>query len=933
MAYKRYIWVDEESQLDAYHLNNIEDGIEGIIDGDLTVDKANKDGDGNIITGSYGSNINFEFDHGTGIVTLKLIAKDGTILQTSSIDLPTEYLIKQIYLDDADKNLVFVLSNDTEIKCDISAIYDKIDTKADKTYVDDIKTDLDTKLDTKLDKEYIVLTNTVIAYAEKINDDDAIILTNLYNKYEGITPEIPLFVRDKNNNIALLSFYNPDGLRFQVISNASDEYFPIVTWQIGTIKSFSGNGKYYLHNILGQNAWKESVTAYVDIDSNYKLVLANNNKIITGQNDRSVVVPPFTYNSFDTFTLGSNLTITGNLSVSGTTTTVDTETLKVKDNVIVTNSDKNKLIDLSGLAINTDETNTFGIMYDPTSNTVDLGLGTITTEGKFTFNENEGLPLAIRDRNSSFTQDHLISWSTDKNKLVDSGIDKSVIDNKVDKVQKGIYWQVYGIGTEGAPLPENDGKTINATQEAVPNTLINRDAGGVAQVNNPQSDKDIANKLYVDGRMDYIVFNDTIFSARSTLTQTEYNNLYAFYDKHYNKDKIPLFAIDKNGSIALVSFEPLKWVDFTLFNDKLSPITLTIQVSTDTGHSRQFSYNSGYLHNILGQDSWKKDVKARIGVNSDNKLIITDESGNQTPGQSPSVVVPPFSYSSNKYNLDGTLKASRYEAGDVVANNHLFIGNGNYSYDNLVGDRFSFKFYNPDYAPATFGWGVNTADYTYHIVYNAKQDVGDDSGINPSHWTYDIVFPRKSGTVALAEDVDTKLDNKVDKVAKTNRWQLYGVGDKTNDLPNGGTINAESNAAAYTVINRDGSGRAKINDPVNNLDITNKQYVDNNFERKTVLSNVLPTDNILLDLHNYQLESAITSDFSFIMPANASDEYLSEISFTTGPTLVAFTTTSAITFTGEDCSNTHTFVPDTNKHYNIIFWKDKAGFQAVVRGY
>ena len=124
-------------------------------------------------------------------------------------------------------------------------------------------------------------------------------------------------------------------------------------------------------------------------------------------------------------TITGNLTIQGNLSVSGTTTTVDTETLKVKDNVIVTNSDKNQLIDLSGLAINTDATNTFGIMYNPTSNTVNLGLGTITTKGKFTYNENEGLPLAIRDINSSFTQDHLISWSTDKNKLTDSGIDKS----------------------------------------------------------------------------------------------------------------------------------------------------------------------------------------------------------------------------------------------------------------------------------------------------------------------------------------------------------------------------------------------------------------------------------------------------------------------------------------------------------------------------
>ena len=132
MAYKRYIWVDEESQLDAYHLNNIEDGIEGIIDGDLTVDKANKDGDGNIITESYGSNIKFNYNPANGVITLELLAKDGTILQTSSIDLPTEYLIKEIYLDDTNKNLVFVLSNDTEIKCDISAIYNKIDTKVSK---------------------------------------------------------------------------------------------------------------------------------------------------------------------------------------------------------------------------------------------------------------------------------------------------------------------------------------------------------------------------------------------------------------------------------------------------------------------------------------------------------------------------------------------------------------------------------------------------------------------------------------------------------------------------------------------------------------------------------------------------------------------------------------------------------------------------------
>lgn len=85
------------------------------------------------------------------------------------------------------------------------------------------------------------------------------------------------------------------------------------------------------------------------------------------------------------------------------------------------------------------------------------------------------------------------------------------------------------------------------------------------------------------------------------------------------------------------------------------------------------------------------------------------------------------------------------------------------------------------------------------------------------------------------------IDSKVDKVEKTDKWQLYGIGDKNVDLPNNGkTINAESKAVAHTVINRNGYGRAEINNPVNDLDIANKQYVDiafNNITTKVVQNN------------------------------------------------------------------------------------------------
>lgn len=176
----------------------------------------------------------------------------------------------------------------------------------------------------------------------------------------------------------------------------------------------------------------------IGLDENGKLILEHDGQEITGQK-KTVDFNSKLDKAGGTIT--GNLNVQGNLKVDGTTTTVDTETLKVKDNIIVTNSDKTDLLNLSGLAINVNASNTFGIMYNPNTNTVDLGLGSIDADGKFTYNANEGLPLAIRDLNDRFTQDHLISWSTDKNKIVDSGIEK----DKVKKVTEHIY----------QPIPNN----------------------------------------------------------------------------------------------------------------------------------------------------------------------------------------------------------------------------------------------------------------------------------------------------------------------------------------------------------------------------------------------------------------------------------------------------------------------------------------------
>ena len=103
------------------------------------------------------------------------------------------------------------------------------------------------------------------------------------------------------------------------------------------------------------------------------------------------------------------MSVQGNLNVAGTTTTQDTETLLVKDNLVVTNADKADLLNLSGLAINKNASQTYGIMYDPTptSDSVKLGLGSLDENNRFTFSES-GNPVAVRSDSSLLVDGHLI---------------------------------------------------------------------------------------------------------------------------------------------------------------------------------------------------------------------------------------------------------------------------------------------------------------------------------------------------------------------------------------------------------------------------------------------------------------------------------------------------------------------------------------------
>ena len=213
-------------------------------------------------------------------------------------------------------------------------------------------------------------------------------------------------------------------------------------------------------------------------------------------------------------TISGDLNITGNLEVAGTTITKDAETLLIKDNVIVTNSDKQTLLTLSGLAINKNSNETYGIVYDPTSDSVKLGLGSLDENNRFTFSES-GNPVAVRSDSSLLVDGHLIKWDSNSYCFVDSG--KSVDDF----VLKGEIKQDYQIVT-AEPEDKSQGKMIYEKSSGVTfgKAVVDKTASAGQFYSIPAGISDIFLKGVTGGSItaedinavenfDYCLFNDS----------------------------------------------------------------------------------------------------------------------------------------------------------------------------------------------------------------------------------------------------------------------------------------------------------------------------------------------------------------------------------------------------------------------------------------
>lgn len=149
------------------------------------------------------------------------------------------------------------------------------------------------------------------------------------------------------------------------------------------------------------------------------------------KNGDQVITGSLTIASGDSGT--GNLIVQGDLTVQGTTTTTETESLIVHDNLIVTNSEGAALTNPSGLAIKIDATNAYGIVYDPTVDQKGIKLlaGTINEQNELVPSAGEDSLIATRANSTTFTEDHIAVWNAEKYRFEDGGKTIAEIEGEI----------------------------------------------------------------------------------------------------------------------------------------------------------------------------------------------------------------------------------------------------------------------------------------------------------------------------------------------------------------------------------------------------------------------------------------------------------------------------------------------------------------------
>lgn len=108
----------------------------------------------------------------------------------------------------------------------------------------------------------------------------------------------------------------------------------------------------------------------------------------------------------------------------------------------------------------------------------------------------------------------------------------------------------------------------------------------------------------------------------------------------------------------------------------------------------------------------------------------------------------------------------------------------------------------------------------------------------------------------------------------------------------------------------------------------NKAEVIATVQGKTTISELTAQTTLA---NNVIFRAGEISSVELLIPETIEDDFICEVDFTSGETATAFTMVDTVKWTGDDITD-GAFVPVGNKRYNLIFWYDGVGLNAVSRG-
>lgn len=220
--------------------------------------------------------------------------------------------------------------------------------------------------------------------------------------------------------------------------------------------------------------------------------------------------------------IGGNVFIGKDLTVAGNSTIQEAGHLKIKDAVIITNSDGEKLAVLSGLAIRKGENDdgvdeTYGILYDFASNSVKLGLIYTDENDNYQFIAGDGQPVATRADSAELAEHGIALWDAANHRF----IAKDMTDLDLTYGNTTVDYNNDGMSINGQARFTYDGGTTKDVTMDIDVPIVAGDGITIDKVNGQEKVEVKLDTAFTDGK--YVAKIGTETQAGTILYGRDFN--------------------------------------------------------------------------------------------------------------------------------------------------------------------------------------------------------------------------------------------------------------------------------------------------------------------------------------------------------------------------------------------------------------------------